>query len=202
MRICGIKQTLPDVVEITPEAGSAFFLRMTYLKEVPAGRLESLYGTPLDVSDTEAADLLNAALVYSAECAAMTYLARAEQSRFGLSRKLLHKGIDKNAVKEALDYLESVSYLDDRRYASAWLRSRSIDHAEGRIRLSAELAARGISKQNADDAIKEYFETVDEAALCQKAYEKLLRLRKTPEKVQAALLRSGFSMSEIKNVLN
>ena len=238
MKICGIKQTLPDVYEITPDAGSAFFLRAIYLRQVSAGRLavapdccadaggaagvctddvapdgDSDAGDDSDVggdcdagmpgvfTDEEAADILNAALVYSAECAAMTYLARAEQSRFGLTQKLLHKGIDKNAVKEALDYLESIHYLDDRRFAAAWLRSRAIDHAEGRIKLSSELASRGIKKGDADSVLDEFFENVDQEELCRRAYRKCVRQKKDAEKVAAALLRNGFSIGEIKKVI-
>src|SRR5574344_398952 len=233
MKICGIKQTLPDVYEVTPDAGSAFFLRAIYLRQVSAGRLavapdccadagwaagvctddvapdgdsdvggECAAGMPGVFTDEEAADILNAALVYSAECAAMTYLARAEQSRFGLTQKLLHKGIDKNAVKEALDYLESIHYLDDRRLAAAWLRSRAINHAEGRIKLSSELASRGIKKGDADSALDEFFENVDQSELCRRALHKMQRQKKSVEQLTAALMRNGFSFTEIKAVLN
>src|SRR5574344_2015071 len=232
MKICGIKQTLPDVYEITPDAGSAFFLRAIYLRQVSAGRLavapdccadaggaagvctddvapdgdsdvggECAAGMPGVFSDEEAADILHAALVYSAEVAAMTYLARAEQSRFGLTQKLLHKGIDKHAVAEALDYLENVHYLDDERFASAWLRSRSIDHAEGRVRLSAELAGRGIPKEAANAALKDFFSEHDESELCRRAYKKCVRLQRDEDKTRAALMRSGFTSSEVRAVL-
>ena len=207
MKICGIKQTLPGVVEVTPDTGSAFFLRISYLKQVKEEQLLYIsYGAAaeqrsVEFSDEEAADILNAALVYSAEVAAMTYLARAEQSRFGLTQKLLHKSIDKHAVSEALDYLESVHYLDDERFAAAWLRSRSIDHAEGRIRLSAELASRGISKQVANSVLKEFFSEHDEQELCERAYRKCIRVKKDDEKIRSALLRNGFTSGEIKKVM-
>jgi len=224
MKICGMKQTLPGVVEITPDTGSAFFLRISYLslvKEeqlVPAVSEQTLFSTvpftPADktddtaaarepgmLTDEEAADLLHAALVYSAECAAMTYLARAEQSRFGLTQKLLHKGVDKHALSQALDYLEQIHYLDDGRFASAWLRSRSIDHAEGKIRLAAELASRGIQKETAANALKEFFTEHEELELCRKAYQKLGRRFHDEEKIRASLMRSGFTVTEIRTVL-
>ena len=40
MVIRGIKQTLPGVYEITPDAGSAFFLRAAYLSIVSTDVLE------------------------------------------------------------------------------------------------------------------------------------------------------------------
>ena len=75
--------------EITPSVGSAFFLRASYLSLLTE---ENLFAGA-EFSDEEASDLLNAAIVYGAEFAAMTYLARAEHCRAGLERKLLKKGL-------------------------------------------------------------------------------------------------------------
>ena len=135
-----------------------------------------------EFSEEESEDLLEAALVFSAERLAMNYLARAEQCRAGLTRKLIAKGLDKKVIFPALDYLESVKYLDDYRFAGAWLRNRSIDHAEGRIKLSAELAARGVDKTAAVKALDEFFESTDELELCRRAYSRLLRIKTKPEK--------------------
>lgn len=209
---------MPGVYEITSDAGSAFFLRAEYLSDVKEERLvcvrgglepeDSLFmpsetlsaGEPGVFSDEEAADILRAALVYSAETAAMSYLARAEQSRSGLTRKLLRKGLDGGVIGQALDYLERQGYLSDRRFAGAWLRSRSIDHAEGRSRLSAELAARGIGREDRESALDEFFESCDEGDLCLRALRKSLRTKKYDdrEKLYASLMRAGFSLREIK----
>jgi len=205
MMICGLKQTLPGVFQIIPESGSAFFLRTKYLKVVKEKRLYSIedYDNQQDnFSEDEYADILSAALIYSAEKAALTYLARAEQCRFLLTQKLIHKGIDKICVKEALDYLEEVHYLDDSRFASAWLRSRAIDHAEGRRKLSAELISRGINREISKKALDEYFEEHNEIDLCKKAYNKLIRQKKKIERIGPSLISKGFSLSEIREVVN
>ncbi|MCR5763530.1 MAG: recombination regulator RecX [Treponema sp.] len=198
MIIQEIKQTLSGVYEITPEAGSAFFLRASYLNLVAERRLcinESF-------TDEEYADILNAALIYSVEVAAMSYLARAEQCRSGLTAKLLKKGFNKSAVEAALDYLESVRYLDDGRFAGAWLRNRAIDHVEGRLRLSSELFSRGISRVVVKNALDEFFSNHDEHELCRLALKKCLRQKKEEDKIYASLQRSGFSIKEIRSVLN
>ena len=212
---------MQGVYEITPDAGSAFFLRTRYLTLVKESELVPVKGG-LDNSDTlfmpseslepgqpgvfneeKSLDIMHAALVYSAEFAAMTYLARAEQSRMGLTQKLLKKGIDKAAVKEALDYLEEINYLSDRRFAGAWLRSRSIDHAEGRRKLEVELASRGISREDSKAALDEFFEDKNEHELCERAYRKIMRTKKNTDeaKLYASLSRLGFSSSVIKSVL-
>ena len=198
MIIQELKQTLSGVYEITPEAGSAFFLRSSYLCIVAEERL--CIHESFNQEETE--DIFHAALVYATEVAAMSYLARAEQCRSGLAAKLLKKGLDKNCVEIALDYLESVRYLDDERFAGAWLRSRAIDHVEGRIRLSSELALRGINRTVAKKALDEFFSTHDEHELCKIALEKCLRQKKSEDKIYASLQRSGFSIKEIRSVLN
>ena len=216
MTICGIKQTLPGVYQITSESGSAFFLRTRYLKLVKENRFDSILknsnsflecedGNVLnqnEFSEEEYADILSAALTFSAEAAAMTYLARAEQCRFLLTQKLVHKGIDKSNIKEALDYLEEVHYLDDSRFAEVWLRSRAIDHAEGRIKLTSELSSRGIDRSISKAALDDFFTSHHEIDLCKEAYEKLVRQKVKPEKIEQSLRNKGFTMNEIKTIVN
>lgn len=184
--------------EITPSVGSAFFLRVCYLSLLTE---ENLFAGA-ELSDEEASDLLNAAVVYGAEFAAMTYLARAEHCRAGLERKLLKKGIEKSAVKKALDYLEQCGNLSDERFAGAWLRSRSIDHAEGRIRLAAELASRGVGRSASKKALDEFFLEKDELEICRRAYKKCQLFKKDTDKIKASLIQKGFTLKQIGIVVS
>lgn len=197
MLIREMVQTLHGVYEITPDAGSAFFLRKEYLTLVDPERICS--GSRLNEEET--ADILNAALVYSAEFAAMTYLARAEHCRAALTQKLLKKQIDKKAIDLALDYLESVHYLDDERFAGAWLRTRSIDHAEGRIRLASELASRGVDRNAAKKALDEFFEEHNQMEICRRALKKARATKNDPDKIKASLMQKGFSLKEIESAM-
>lgn len=190
-------QTLQGVCEITPGAGSAFFLRKEYLSLVDPERICA----GAEFNDEETSDILNAVLIYSAEYAAMTYLARAEHCRAALTQKLIKKNIDRKAIEPALDYLEGVRYLDDERFAGAWLRTRSIDHAEGRIRLAAELASRGVDRNAAKKALDEFFSDHDEMEICRRAYRKVRNLKSDPDKIKASLVQKGFTLKEIDAVL-
>ena len=190
-------QTLQGVCEITPGAGSAFFLRKEYLSLVDPERICA----GAEFNDEETSDILNAALIYSAEYAAMTYLARAEHCRAALTQKLIKKNIDRKAIEPALDYLEGVRYLDDERFAGAWLRTRSIDHAEGRIRLAAELASRGVDRNAAKKALDEFFSDHDEMEICRRAYRKVRNLKSDPDKIKTSLVQKGFTLKEIDAVL-
>lgn len=192
-----VESSYSGMFKLTPEEGSAFFVRKEYL---PEGLFERI-DVGLEFDDEETDSLLDAGLTCAVELKAVGYLARAEQSRFGLTRKLIEKKYDKKYVEAALTYLEWRGYLSDLRYATAWLNTRKINHFEGRSRLAAELAARGIARDVANKALDEFFTENDEDELCRKAYEKLSK-SKADEKLIAALLRSGFSMKQIKSIIS
>lgn len=223
MKIRSVEQTLPGVYKIVPEAGSVFFLRTSYLNLVaeealvpcPAcmGNDDLLFSSTVDetkeesgpgvFSDEEWEDILHAALVFSAERAAMSYLGRAEHCRSGLFRKISAKGIEKDAINLALDFLESEGILDDGRFASAWLSTRYVDHAEGRRKLSAELAARGVKRQAAEEALSDFFSRYNESDICLRAYKKYLRTHTSTDetKIVSHLSRLGFSSSQIRQAM-
>ena len=192
-----VESSYSGMFKLTPEEGSAFFVSKEYL---PEGLFERI-DVGLEFDDEETDSLLDAGLTCAVELKAVGYLARAEQSRFGLTRKLIEKKYDKKYVEAALTYLEWRGYLSDLRFATAWLNTRKINHYEGRSRLAAELAARGIARDVAGKALDEFFTENDEDELCRKAYEKLSK-SKADEKLIAALLRSGFSMKQIKSIIS
>lgn len=181
--------------KVAPEEGSAFYIRKEYLPEGLFERLD--IGAEFDDDETDS--LLDAGLTCAVELKAVGYLARAEQSRFGLTRKLIEKKYDKKYVEAALSYLEGRGYLSDLRFATAWLNTRKINHYEGKSRLSAELAARGIARDVANKALEEFFSENDENEICHKAYEKLSK-SKSGEKLMAAMLRQGFTQKQIRNL--
>ncbi len=188
-----VETSYSGMFKLTPEEGSAFFVRKEYL---PEGLFERL-DVGAEFGEEETDSLLDAGLTCAVELKAVGYLARAEQSRFGLTRKLIEKKYDKKYVEAALTYLEGRGYLSDLRFATAWLNTRKINHFEGRSRLAAELAARGIARDVAGKALDEFFTENDEDEICRKAYEKLSK-SKSGEKLTAALMRAGFSLKQIK----
>jgi regulatory protein len=188
-----VETSYSGMFKLTPEEGSAFFVRKEYL---PEGLFE-LLDVGAEFSEDQADALMDAGLTCAVELKAVGYLARAEQSRFGLSRKLIEKKYEKKYVEASLTYLEGRGYLSDLRFASAWLNTRKINHYEGRSRLAAELAARGISREVANNALDEFFSENDEDEICRKAYEKAAKT-KSGDKLTAALIRQGFSIKQIK----
>ncbi|MBR5933942.1 MAG: regulatory protein RecX [Treponema sp.] len=174
-------------------AGPSFFIRSIYLTQIS---VEEITEGAEFLEDRET-ELVNAGLCFAAEQKALDYLNRSEQYRMGLTSKLMAKGFDKFSIEKALDYLESKKYLDDRRFARIWLNNRRITHAEGRIKLSKELAARGIDKEFIKEALDEFFEENPEEALCMRAYRKCMKLKKSQEKTISYLLKNGFALKLI-----
>ena len=139
--------------------------------------------------------------VKSAIQVAARSLARCEQCRASLERKLLQKEFDENTIKQALDFLESKKYLDDARYAASWIRSHCTYKPRGSIRLIRDLCAHGVSREIASDAVKAYFETADEYELCCKACQKLILKKKNEKNILKSLADAGFSYKIIQRAL-
>ena len=97
-----------------------------------------------------------------------------------------------------MDYLEERGFLSDVRYAQAWLRNRSINHAEGRNRLFSGLLTKGIDRSVANQVLDEYFASVDQDSVLERAIEKCKRLGKSQEATEKYLLRKGFSYKGFK----
>ena len=198
MTIKSIAETSDEgMFRVEPEEGSAFFIRKDYLPTLDFDLIEP--GAEFNEQQTD--EILDAGLICVVELKAVGYLARAEQSRFGLTQKLVNKKYNKKYIDAALTYLESRNYLSDARYARAWLHDRRINHFEGRTKLASELGARGISREVAAAALDEFFEENDEGEICAKAYEKFVKQGKEGDKLIAAMVRNGFSYKMVNEIM-
>ena len=199
MKIKSIEPTSYEgMYKLTPEQGVVFYVRQEYLSGIELDNVQC--GSEFVDDDEEA--LLDTGLICAVEIKAVSYLARSEQSRFGLKRKLLAKQYKSEYIDKALSFLESKNYLNDERYAAAWLNDRRINHYEGQTKLLLELQSRGIDKAVAADAVKEFFTDNDEEEICRKAYERFVKKGKSEDKLIEALLKAGFAYKMIKNVMD
>lgn len=199
MKIKSVEQTSYEgMYKLTPEQGVVFYARQEYLSGIELDNIQC--GSEFIDDDEEA--LLDAGLICAVELKAVSYLARSEQCRFGLKRKLLAKQYKSEYIDKALSFLESKNYLSDERYAAAWLNDRRINHYEGQTKLLLELQSRGIDKAVAADAVKEFFTDNDEEEICRKACERFVKKGKSEDKLIEALLKAGFSYKLIKNVMD
>ena len=171
----------------SPDAN--FYLRFQYLDNLS----EDKFSEEAVFSEEEFSDCVQAGEAYAAERAALNYLSRNEHSRFLLKQKLLKKQFDASAIEKSLNYIEEKKWLSDERYAEAWLRCRSSTRHEGRLRLFRELMAHGVSKEVAEAALEQFFSERDEDEIFEKAFEKLVRQKKSGNALITTLVRLGFS---------
>ena len=191
------EQTASGLVRILTSEGSAFFIRPSYLKTISPLSIKA----DAEFNDELEEEIVDAGFATSCEAKAIDYLSRAEQCRFKLTQKLIEKGFEKRHIDLALDYLESKNYLNDSRYTESFLHLRSLNHIEGRIKLTKELQNRGISRDIIKEKLDEYFAEHNEEELCIKAKNILQKKGKTGDKLANALMNAGFPYNMVRRLV-
>jgi len=132
----------------------------------------------------------------SALGAGLRLLSRRAHSRVELQRKLGRRGYTTDEIDSAIGRLQELGYLNDRSFAEGLVRYRSA--SRGPRALSAELAARGVGRAQADAAVAG-FEPEAQLAAATRLAERLAA-RKPPagyremlDGVGSKLMRRGFS---------
>jgi SOS response regulatory protein OraA/RecX len=134
-------------------------------------------------------------------------LSRREVSVSQLRARLLNRDHPADDVERAIERLLETQALDDGRVARAHARMAANVKGRGRLRVMRELAAMGIAKQTASEAVAEAFADVDERSLIAKAVHKKLRgktrLASAAEyaSLYQFLMRQGFTPAGIAAAL-
>jgi regulatory protein len=142
----------PVIIRIGLSDGALFSFNPIYLPHSFQGAGYFVPGTEL--GSEEATALRVAADCFRAERAGLRLVARAEQTRAGLSRKLEQRGHGGTCVKAAVAYLAEREIVDDRRFAERWIQSRLYRGADSPLRLINGLCQRGIDRGVAREACK------------------------------------------------
>lgn len=83
------------------------------------------------------------------------YCSRGEYCRYELSEKLRRWGIMPAEAEKILNSLEERRFLDDRRYAAAYVRDKLIYNRWGRMKLSLGLRAKRVDTSIIEEALDE-----------------------------------------------
>jgi regulatory protein len=143
-----------------------------------------------------------------ARALAYRYLSHRDRSTRETADHLKKKGFEEAVVQETLCYLKEANYLDDRRFAEHWARTRAENKQFGKFRLRQELIGKGLSKDLIDETLDTLFETVKEIDLARAVVEKKLPSMQdlNPDKKKSRLIgllqRKGFSSDVIYKVLD
>ena len=108
-------------------------------------------------------------------------LARAEFSSYDLIRKLKSRGYEQEEIEDTVTRLYEAGYLNDERYARAYIRRYSSDRSSGRI--LQELRQKGIQPEDPQQLLQEVYEEEERSE--DQVLQKLIhsRLRYVPESV-------------------
>ena len=116
--------------------------------------------------------------------------ARSEQAASDVRGKLLRWGLTPQQAQEVIDRLIDGGYLDDERYARAFVHDKFRFNGWGRLKIAHQLQAKGIDRAIIDEALTR----IDEAEY-RETLQRLLQARaqstgnKDPQQARAALLR-------------
>ena len=124
------------------------------------------------------------------------YSSRALEQR-------LRKDFDEEFAREAVEYMEEIGAIDDRRYAEALTRQIIRQKLYGRRRIKQELVQKGVDRDIADEVIEDA--DIDEQAmileLLERKFSRDLNDQKGITRTIASLQRYGYNFGDIKSAL-
>lgn len=136
---------------------------------------------------------------------ALRIIEKSYKTEKEVYNKLIAKGYEEPMVNKAIEFLDSYNFVDDEKYAKAYVKDKI--KAQGRDKISYSLAAKGIDS----DTIKESLAAIDVEAefdgakkLGIKKYEALVKRESDKRKVQMKLKQflasKGYSWEMISRV--
>ena len=139
----------------------------------------------------------------AAKCA-LRMLARMDRTEAELTLRLLKKGFSEEEAEAVVAEMMECGYINDRRYAHSFVRSRCGD--KSRMQILYALREKGISQEYIEEALEEEMPE-SEIPLIEKM---ILKRRVNPEntdrsereKIAASLYRKGFKTSDIRKALD
>lgn len=135
---------------------------------------------------------------------AMYFLLKMDRTEFQLRKKLRDSMFPEFLVDYAIDYVKGFHYIDDVRYAAAYIDYRK--DSRSRLQLVSELKSRGVSREDIEKAFEQVDVPDEEEQIRywqqKKRYHPEEADQKTREKFYQFLMRKGFSLSAIRKVLD
>lgn len=152
-------------------------------------------------------EILSEVLPRRAKLRSMNLLKSRTYTEHQLREKLRQGFYPESAIDEAVEYVRSFRYIDDRQYAKDYIVYYSESRSKGQI--VQDLLKRGIGKELISTVYEEDLEgeeLPDEIALMEKwirkkNYDRDSADYKERQKMGAFLYRKGFSMEKIEKVL-
>lgn len=167
---------------------------------MPRSIFESFGISEGEITREDMTEIMDADERYKALKRAFDIVAYGRNSRKVLEDKLRHRGFSPQIAHDIAEYMKNHGYIDEDEDAS-----REVDVCVRKLwgskRILMHLHQKGYDTETIS-AAKKYMETIDFVDVCVKLvrekYKTLPKDDAERQKVIAALIRHGFSMSEIK----
>lgn len=140
-----------------------------------------------------------------------TYCATAERSAADIRRKLRGWEVDPELYEAILDRLERESFLDEARFARAFVRDKYRFNGWGPVRLRTELRRHQLPSDLIDEALAELEEELEEEdddqllRLLESKFRSIprhLERRKVFERLMRFGLYRGYPYDEVREAIN
>ena len=137
----------------------------------------------------------------------MRLCARAERSSGDALRLMQNWGVNKNEQQEVLQRLIKERFIDDRRYAEAFVREKCNLSAWGRYKIQSALKRKGIASDIIAEALAELNPTDNKKRLQDRLQTKIKHIKyDTAYQLKTRLIRYalslGFEMDEVMDSVN
>ena len=135
----------------------------------------------------------------------LKFMERCEQE---LRSKLVQEAYPQEVVDRVIDYVYHYGYLDDKRFASGFVRSRK--NRKSKLMIKTELLQKGVARELIDLVLQEEYEgeesedaelTAIQKAIAKKTGNPSALSPEDKQKLIASLYRKGFDLSKIKQLL-
>ena len=197
MKITNIKQQIkrPDRYSVYIDDKFSFALSETELLS------QGLYSGQ-ELTAEELATLKDDSVRDKARYQALGQVSRRMRSEWELRDYLKRKEYAPEVIDFAVSWLAEYGYIDDKKFADAWVRNRRLLKATSSRRLRQELRQKHVKDDIADEVLAE--DETDEKQVLREVIERKRRQAKYQDKLKLMqyLSRQGYNYSDIKEVLD
>ncbi len=139
-----------------------------------------------------------------AKLRAMHLLNTMGRTEYQLRQKLVHDLYPEDVIEQAIAYVKSFGYINDKEYARSYIDSRK--DKKSRKELYMQLSQKGVDKELLEEVFDEYYDSVDSQTairklLDKKKYDPEQSSPKDTQKILGYLMRKGFSYEDIRQVI-
>ncbi|MCD8006070.1 MAG: recombination regulator RecX [Oscillospiraceae bacterium] len=194
--ITSIEKYKGSTIRVNFDEGEPLFINVDVLNEYHLGKDMSIPKPAIE-------EIVHANDFRRAKERALYLLDERDYSYIELYKKL-ERNYDDDICLEVCNRLSEIGCINDRRYSEHLAEHYCVTKRFGLRRAREEMRKRGISNELITEALYPYEDTVPEriAELIDKKYARYLTDEKGVEKVKAALVRQGYSFSEVNKALS